>query len=93
MKQERREWIEAVQELEGDLPGQVRALKAIEESDAWVHGKPVAFSYVPNLFNAQDMAFLQDTCTMTHRILTKVIERFIEDPSYREIFHFPPEAE
>ena len=30
MKQERREWIEAVQELEGDLPGQVRALKAIE---------------------------------------------------------------
>ncbi len=73
MKQERREWIEAVQML--------------------VHGKPVAFSYVPNLFNAQDMAFLQDTCTMTHRILTKVIERFIEDPSYREIFHFPPEAE
>ena len=93
MKQERREWIEAVQMLEGDLPGQVRALKAIEDSDAWVHGKPVAFSYVPNLFNAQDMAFLQDTCTMTHRILTKVIERFIEDPSYREIFHFPPEAE
>ena len=93
MKQERQEWIEAVRELGGDLAGQQQALDEIHASDAWVHGAPVAFSYVPNLFNAQDMAFLQETCTMTHRILTKVIERFVEDPSYRTIFHFPPEAE
>lgn len=93
MKQERQEWIEAVRELGGDLAGQQQALDEIRASDAWVHGAPVAFSYVPNLFNAQDMAFLQETCTMTHRILTKVIERFVEDPSYRTIFHFPPEAE
>ena len=90
MKQERQEWIEAVRELGGDLAGQQQALDEIHASDAWVHGAPVAFSYVPNLFNAQDMAFLQETCTMTHRILTKVIERFVEDPSYRTIFHFPP---
>ena len=89
MLDERCEWIEAVKSLGGDPEGRQHALDAIEKSDAWVHGAPVAFSYVPNLFNKQDMDYLQGVCATTHRILTKVIDRFIEDPSYREIFHFP----
>ena len=93
MLDERCEWIEAVKSLGGDPEGRQHALDAIEKSDAWVHGAPVAFSYVPNLFNKQDMDYLQGVCATTHRILTKVIDRFIEDPSYREIFHFPAEVE
>ena len=93
MLEERREWIETVRSLGGDEEGRKMALEAIERSDAWVHGAPVAFSYVPNLFNKRDMGYLQDVCTTTHRILTKVIKRFIEDPSYREIFHFPKQVE
>ena len=93
MQEERREWIKIVENLDGDFPGRKSALAAIEASDAWVHGAPVAFSYVPNLFNAKDMEFLQDTCTMTHTILTKVIDKFLEDPSYRTLFHFPTEVE
>lgn len=93
MQEERREWIQIAKKLDGDLPGRKQALESIEQSDAWVHGAPVAFSYVPNLFNAQDLDYLQGVCTTTHRILTKVIDKFLEDPTYREIFHFPAEVE
>ena len=93
MKEERAEYLAAITQLDGDAKGQRQALQEIASSDAWVHGGPVAFSYVPNLFNAADMAFLQQVCTTTHTILTKVIEHFLDDPSYREIFHFPKEVE
>ena len=93
MRQERAEYIEGIRQLGGDEAGRKQVLEEIRESDAWVHGAPVAFSYVPNLFNAEDMAYLQDCCTTTHRILTKVIDRFLEDPSYRTLFHFPAEVE
>ena len=93
MKTERADYIAAIQELGGDKEGRDSMLAAVEQSDAWVHGAPVAFSYVPNLFNAEDMAFIQHTCSMTHTILTKVIDKFLADPSYREIFHFPAEVE
>lgn len=93
MQQERAEYISTIKELDGDLAGREAALKFIEDSDIWVHGAPAPFPFVPYLYNASDLAYLQDVCTITHTILTKVITRFIEDPSYREIFHFPPEVE
>ncbi len=93
MLDERQEWIEIVRSLDSDASGRHASLDRIRRSDAWVHGAPVAFSYVPNLFNARDLSYLQEVCTTTHTILTKVIDRFLQDPSYREIFHFPPEVE
>ena len=93
MLYERQEWIDIVNSLNGDQAGKEASLAAVEASDAWVHGAPVAFSYVPNLFNANDMRYLQEVCTTTHTILTKVIDRFLKDPSYRTIFSFPPEVE
>lgn len=93
MQQERAEYIQAVRDLDGDIAGRRTALDFIRESDVWVHGQPAPFPYVPYLFNAADMEFIRDCCAMTHGILCKVIRRFLDDPSYRKVFHFPPEVE
>ena len=75
MKEERAAYIQAIRDLAGDLPGRRAALDFVEQSDIWVHGAPARFPYVPYLFNAADVAFLQDTCTQIHTILSKVIAR------------------
>ncbi len=93
MLHERQEWIDIVKDLDGDKAGRKASLEAIEASDAWVHGAPVAFSYVPNLFNKDDMDYLQKVCTTTHTILSKVIRHYLDDVSYRELFCFPKEVE
>ena len=92
MQEERAEYIEIIRELEGDIEGRKAALDFIERSDVWVHGQPVPFPYVPYLFNAQDRSYIFEQCTTIHRILCKVIQRYLDDPSYREIFHFPDEV-
>lgn len=93
MKQERAEYIQIIKNLGGDLPGRQAALDFIRESDIWVHGAPAPFPFVPYLFNARDMEFIEDCCHMAHGILCKVIRRFLDDPSYRPLFCFPPEIE
>lgn len=92
MKEERAAYIQAIRDLDGDLPGRRAALDFVEQSDIWVHGAPARFPYVPYLFNAADVAFLQDTCTQIHTILSKVIARYVDDPSYRDLFCFPEEV-
>ncbi|MEG0301728.1 MAG: hypothetical protein RRZ85_08555 [Gordonibacter sp.] len=93
MKQYRQEYLEALESLDGDVPGCEAALSYIEQSDIWVHGRPVPFSYVPNLVGSQDRRFLQEVCTMAHTILCKVIARYLEDATYRALFGFSPEME
>ena len=93
MKQYRREYIEILESLNGDLPGREAALDYIADSDIWAYGAPAPFSYIPNLAGPDDVAFLRSVCETTHGILTKVIRRFIDDPEYRELFHFPAEVE
>ena len=89
MRQNRREYIEILESLDGDVPGRKAALDYVEDSDIWAHGAPVPFSYVPNLVGTDDVSFLRSVCETTHAILTKVIRRFLDDPAYRKLFHFP----
>lgn len=93
MERERAEYIQIAEELGGDVAGRERARAFIEASDATFHGQPLEFSFVPYLLNADDRAFLAEQCTTAHRILCKVIDRYLEDPSYRALFHFPKEVE
>ena len=93
MKRERAEYIQGIRELGGDLEGRRRALAAIEESDVWVHGQPAPFPFVPYLLGPDDRARLSEVCHTAHRILCKVIARYLEDPGYREMFGLPPEVE
>ena len=92
MQKERAEYIDIIRELDGDIKGRKAALDFIEQSDVWVHGEPAPFPYVPYLFNAKDRAFIAEQCEMIHRILCKVIRKYLDDPSYREVFHFPEEV-
>ena len=92
MQKERAEYIDIIRELDGDIEGRKAALDFIEQSDVWVHGEPAPFPYVPYLFNAKDRAFIAEQCEMIHRILCKVIRKYLDDPSYREVFHFPEEV-
>ena len=80
-------------ELDGDIEGRKKAINFIKESDAWAYGAPVPFPYIPYLYNDEDLAYLREVCTTAHGILCKVIQRFLDDPSYREMFQFPPEVE
>lgn len=93
MKEERREYIDIIRELQGDLPGRRAALDFIRESDVYVHGEPAPFPYVPYLVNDDDLAFIGDQVRMAHRILCKVIRRYLDDASYRAMFNLPPEVE
>ena len=92
MQKERAEYIEIIKELDGDIEGRQAALDYIEQSDVWVHGKPAPFPYVPYLFNSEDRQFISNQCTTAHGILCKVIKHYLDDPSYRELFHFPEEV-
>ncbi len=93
MKRLREEYLSIMKDLDGDVPGREAALAYVADSDIWAYGAPAPFSYVPHLFGPDDVAFLRDVSSTTHGILTKIIARFLEDPSYREIFHFPAEVE
>ncbi len=93
MKTLRSEWIEIMRDLEGDLPGREAALRFIEGSDIWVHGKPAPFPFVPNLFSTENLKYLEEVCTTIHRILCKIIARYLADEDYRKLFHFAPELE
>ena len=91
MKEERAQYIADILALDGDVNGREMARAFIADSDVWVHGAPAPFPYVPYLFNKEDRAYIADQVTTMHRILCKVIRRYLDDESYRELFHFPEE--
>ena len=93
MREERLEYIDIIKELDGDIEGRNLAASYIEQSDAWAYGHPVAFPYVPYLWNAIDMQFVKRDMRLMHSILCKVIRHFLDCPEYRLLFNFSPEAE
>lgn len=93
MKDLRQEYIADILALDGDVEGRRAALDFIESSDVTAHGEPAPFPYVPYLFDDDDVAGIFADMRIAHRILCKVIRRFLDDPGYREIFHFSSEAE
>lgn len=89
MKEERAEYIANICTLDGDVEGRKMALAFIDESDVWVHGKPGAVSLRAVSVQRDDRAYIAEQVTTMHRILCKVIRRYLDDESYRELFHFP----
>lgn len=93
MHAEREEYLQIARELDGDVPGRRAARRAMDASGVQVHGEQIGFSFIPYLFNAEDRAYIEGQCKTAHAILCKVIDRFLEDPAYRAIFHFPKAVE
>lgn len=88
-----REYFALMDSLDGDIPGRRAAYDYMQNSTAIVHHQVVACSFIPRLFNARTYQVMKDTAETAHRILCKVIERYLEDPEYRRAFNFDPRLE
>ena len=80
------EYLAIIDDLDGDLPGRRAAQSYMENSTAIVHGDHVASSYVPRFFDQRAYDTFKDVAETTHAITVKIIERYLADPSYRELF-------
>ena len=88
-----REYFDILEGLRGDVPGRRAAFAYMQSSTAIVHHRVVASSYVPRLFNKETHKVMKDTAETAHRILCKVIQRYLDDPAYRRVFDFDPRLE
>ena len=88
-----REYFAIMESLQGDVPGRRAAYQYLQGSTAIVHHQVVAASFVPRLFDAGTYRIMKETAETAHRILVKVIERYLADPEYRRAFDFDPRLE
>lgn len=84
------EYLSIINELNGDVEGRKIAADYMEHSTAIVHHQHVACSYLPRLFNRETYDIMKTTAETAHGILCKVIQRYLDDPAYREVFDFDP---
>lgn len=72
--------------------GQV-ALDYITNSTAKYHGRCVRTLYVPKIFTRDDVANFKTLIKTLYGIFYKVIDRYLEDVSYRKLFGFDKRLE
>lgn len=70
-----------------------KALEYIRNSTAKYHGRCVRTLYLPKIFKQKDIACFRELVKMLYGIFDKVIERYLEDASYRELFGFDKRLE
>ena len=82
------EYFAIADSLGGDIEGRRAARAYMLDSTAIVHHRVVASSFIPRLYDRRTYDAMKDVVETTHRILCKVIERYLEDESYREVFSY-----
>lgn len=87
------EYIEGFRALDGDLDGRESAQRFMDGSTAIYHGEVVNFGFIPKLYDESALRLFRDIAETTHRILTKIIDRYLHDEQYRKLFGFPSELE
>ena len=87
------EYLQTIIDLNGDIEGRKLAAEYMENSTAIVHHQHVACSYLPRLFNRETYRIMKDVSETAYRILCKVIQHYLENPSYRSVFDFDPRLE
>ncbi len=93
MLAEMRDYIQALQAMDMDEKGRKQAEQQTIASGITVNDGPVAFSYVPLLVSPEDLEAFEGVITGIQKILTRMTERYIKDPSYRAVFGFSKEME
>ncbi|MCI2242065.1 carboxylate--amine ligase [Adlercreutzia faecimuris] len=86
-------YLQIIDDLDGDIPSRRAAYDYMRASTAIVHHRVVDCSFVPRLFNRRTYEVMRDTAETAHRILCKVIQRYLDDPAYRRCFDFDPRLE
>ncbi|MCI9129051.1 MAG: carboxylate--amine ligase [Eggerthellaceae bacterium] len=82
------EYFQILDELDGDIESRRQAFRYMMDSTAIVHHQVVASSFIPKLFSQEIYDLMKRSSEMTHRILCKVMQRYLDDPEYRELFDF-----
>ena len=87
------EYFDIAESLDGDIAGRRAAHDYMKNSTAIVHHVVVDSSFVPRLFDRASYEAMKTTSETAHRILCKVIQRYLDDPEYRKIYDFDPRLE
>ena len=82
------EYIDIINELDGDVEGRRIAAEYMAQSTAIVHHTHVANSCLPRLFNQKTYDAMKDCAETAHRVLVKVMQRYLDDPDYRDVFDY-----
>ncbi len=82
------EFIEILEELDGDLAGRRAAQSYMEYSTAIVHGNHVSSPYVPKFFDQEAHDTFKHVAETTHSIAVKIMQRYLDDETYRNLFDF-----
>ncbi len=82
-----------IESLDGDVFGRKLARTFMDCSTAVYHGNPIDTLYMPKFWDARTIDALRDAAETVHRILSKVIERYVADADYRPLFGFDRELE
>lgn len=88
-----REYFDIINRLDGDVASRRAAHAYMRGSTAIVHHRVVDCSFVPRLFNRETYDAMKRTAETAHRILCKVMQRYLDDPDYRRVFDFDPRLE
>lgn len=82
------EYFDIIDDLDGAIEDRRASYDYMKASTAIVHHQVVACSFVPRLFNQKTYDVMKHASEMTHSILCKVMQRYLDDPEYRNLFDF-----
>ena len=82
------EYLRIMNELNGDIAGRAAAFAYMENSTALVHYIQAESSFVPRLFDQETYDKMKWLAETSHRVCEKVMRRYLDDPSYRELFDY-----
>ena len=82
------EYLEIIERLVGDAASRRAADEYMRASTAIVHHRVVDCSFLPRLFNQRTYEVMKEASEAAHRILCKVMQRYLDDPEYRSVFSF-----
>lgn len=87
------EYAAMVNGLDGDELGRWRAWERMEDGQAYYHGMPVAFDFIPCLLPPAAAETFSAMVETTYGILCKVIRRYQVDEQFRALFRFDPRVQ
>lgn len=87
------EFLEILNQENGDIEGRKKALDYLQNSGVDAHGEPLNFSYIPYFVDQEKNDFFKQIVSTTHTILTKIIEHYLSDDNYRKVFKYSKQLE
>ena len=87
------EYFSIMRQLNGDIAGRTQAYAYMQQSSAIVHDRVVASTFVPRLFNNETWNTFKTIAETAHTILSKVMQEYLNNPTYRQIFSFDKRLE